>query len=63
LPKLWNVWHYCYNRRIIKDIRFNEKLNVAEDIDWLNRIIPQNKINNGIILNSEPIYFYKWANN
>ena len=63
LPKLWSVWHYCYNRRIIKNIRYNEKLNVTEDIDWLNRVIPKDKKNNGIVLNSEPIYFYKWINN
>ena len=59
---LWSVWHYCYNRRIIGNIRFNENLNVAEDIEWLRQVLPEDKINNGTKITT-PIYYYKWANN
>ena len=62
IKNLWSVWHYCYNRRIIGDIRFDENLNVAEDIIWLRQILPEDKINNGIKI-EKPIYFYKWENN
>ena len=62
VKRIWSVWHYCYNRRIIGDIRFNENLNVAEDIAWLRLVLPEDKIQNGILI-EKPIYFYKWANN
>lgn len=56
----WGCIYYCYNRRIINDTRFNEKLNVGEDIEWLYRVItPETK---GAIL-PRPIYFYSWVNN
>jgi len=62
LTKLIGVWHYCFNRRIIQNIYFDETIRIGEDIDWLNKIIPNN--NNGTIIeNNTPIYYYKWANN
>lgn len=64
LVKLWGVWHYCFNRRIIKDIYFDENLMVGEDLEWLNKIIPSDKNNNGTIIeNNTPIYYYRWADN
>jgi glycosyltransferase involved in cell wall biosynthesis len=60
LTKLLGVWHYCFNRRLIENIYFNENLMVGEDIDWLNKVIPNDKINNGTIIeNNTPIYYYK----
>ena len=62
VKSLWSVWHYCYNRRIINNIRFDENLNVGEDIGWLKQVLPEDKENNGILLKT-PIYYYKWVNN
>ena len=63
IKQIWSVWQYCYNRRIIKNIRFNEQKIVAEDIDWLRRVLPENiKHPNGTI-SKKPLYFYKWTNN
>jgi len=56
----WGCIYYCYNRRIINDKRFDEKLNVGEDIEWLYRVItPETK---GAVL-PRTLYFYSWANN
>ena len=60
LESSWAVWAYCYNRRIIKDIKFNEDKMVGEDIEWNYQIITPNT--KGIKLNN-PIYHYTWENN
>lgn len=62
IKRLWSVWHYCYNRRIIGNKRFDENLNVAEDIAWLKLVLPEDEIQKGILID-KPIYFYKWENN
>lgn len=54
------VWAWCFNRRIIGNERFDENLNVAEDVDFLRRVIfPE--------LNGHrsdtPIYRYDWGAN
>lgn len=60
LEKYLGCPHYCYHRRIIGDKRMNEKLNVAEDIEWMPKIItPDTK--GAYIL--KPIYFVTWEGN
>lgn len=54
------VWSWCYNRRIIGKERFNEDLNVAEDVDWLRRIIKPEL--NGF-RSRKAIYRYDWNAN
>ena len=54
------VWAWCFNWRIFGDQRFNESLNVSEDIDLLQRIIkPDLKGYRA----SKPIYRYDWNAN
>lgn len=56
----WGCPFYCFNRRIIGDKRFDEKLNVGEDLEWMPRVItPDTK---GTII-QRPIYTYKWNDN
>lgn len=64
IKKLWSCWHYCYNRRILENIYFDETLNVAEDIDWLRRVLPEDgsKELKGVMTN-EILYYYKWDGN
>lgn len=60
LESCWGCPHYCYNRDIIGDKRLNEKLNVAEDIEWLPLIIaPDTK---GAFI-QKPIYDVTWEGN
>ena len=54
------VWAWCYNRRIIGDKRFNENLNVGEDIDWTPRVIKPEM--NGY-RSDKAIYRYDWDAN
>ena len=60
LKTTWAVWHYCYKREIIKDIRFNENLNAGEDIEWIKKVITKDTKGEKIL---EPLYYYKWNNN
>lgn len=53
------VWAYAFKRSCIGTERFNENLNVAEDMDWLPRVIKGKKVKRV----SVPIYHYKWNNN
>lgn len=54
------VWAWCFNRRIIGDERFDENLNVAEDVDFLRRVIFPEL--NGY-RSDTPIYRYDWSAN
>lgn len=54
------VWAWCYNRRILEGKRFNEKLNVGEDIDWTPRVIKPEM--NGY-RSDKAIYRYDWDAN
>lgn len=54
------VWAWCFNRRIIGDERFDENLNVAEDVDFLRRVIFPEL--NGY-RSDTPIYRYDWGAN
>lgn len=54
------VWAWCYNRRILTGKRFNEKLNVGEDIDWTPRVIKPEM--NGY-RSDKAIYRYDWDAN
>lgn len=54
------VWAWCYNRRILAGKRFNEKLNVGEDIDWTPRVIKPEM--NGY-RSDKAIYRYDWGAN
>lgn len=54
------VWAWCYNRRILVGKRFNEKLNVGEDIDWTPRVIKPEM--NGY-RSDKAIYRYDWDAN
>lgn len=54
------VWSWCFNRRIIGSERFDENLNVAEDVDWLRRVIKPEL--NGL-RPSKAIYRYDWNAN
>lgn len=54
------VWSWTFNRRIIGDERFDENLNVAEDVDWLRRVIKPEL--NGY-RSTRAIYRYDWNAN
>lgn len=56
----WAVWAWCFNRRIIGAERFNESLAVAEDVDWLRRVIKKEQ--NGLRAD-RAIYCYDWNAN
>lgn len=60
LDNCWGCPHYCYHRRIIGNKRMNEKLNVAEDIEWMPSVItPDTK---GAYINKS-IYNVVWEGN
>ena len=54
------VWSWLFRREIIGDKRFDEKLQVAEDVDFLRRVI--NKKQNGK-RDTIPVYRYLWLAN
>lgn len=56
----WSVWSYCFNRRIIRDVKFNSKLNVGEDIEWMNKVITPNT--KGVQI-YKPLYYFTWEGN
>lgn len=54
------VWSWCFNWRIFGEQRFDESLNVAEDVDLLRRIIkPELKGYRA----TKPVYRYNWNAN
>ncbi len=54
------VWAWCFTWNIIGDERFDENLNVAEDVDWLRRVIlPELKGHRS----DKYIYRYDWNAN
>lgn len=54
------VWAYSYTADCIGTARFDETLNVAEDVDWLRKVITENKKR---YESSEAIYNYDWNAN
>lgn len=54
------VWAWCFNYRIICDKRFNEKLNVGEDREWLESVIRDHHRRE---VAAHPIYRYNWGAN
>lgn len=54
------VWSWAFTYDCIGNERFNENLNVAEDVDWLRRVITEDKKR---FKSSEPIYIYDWNAN
>ena len=54
-PKNRCVWNRVFKRSYIKDMEFNEKMPVAEDDDFLNRL-PEAETHTFV---SKPIYFYR----
>lgn len=54
------LWAWRFNRRIIGGERFNENLNVSEDIDWLSRVVKEGT--NGY-RSDKAIYRYDWDAN
>ena len=54
------VWCYSFTWECIGDERFNENMNVAEDLDWLKRVITEEK-NRG--QTDKVIYKYDWNAN
>lgn len=53
-------WAWCFNWDIIKNERFDENLNVAEDVDWLRRVIKEGMKRYEA---TEAIYRYNWGAN
>ena len=54
------VWAYAFTWECIGDNRFDENLNVAEDLTWLKQVITEDK-KRGIA--GEVIYIYDWNAN
>lgn len=54
------VWAWCFTYKIIGSERFDENLNVAEDVDFLRRVIFEHL--NGY-RSDKPIYRYNWNAN
>lgn len=54
------VWCYAFHRDCIGDERFDENLNVAEDLEWLKRVITENKKRGQ---SDKVIYLYDWDAN
>lgn len=55
----WAVWGYTLSRAIIGNIRFDENLKCAEDIDFLRKIIHAH-LNRCLV--DKPIYIYNTTN-
>lgn len=60
LQTSWSVWAYCFNQRIINNIKFDTNLNAGEDIEWMHKVIT--KDTKGVKIDS-PIYYFTWENN
>ena len=54
------VWAYAFTWECIGDHRFDENLNVAEDLTWLKQVLTEDK-KRGI--SGEVIYLYDWNAN
>ena len=54
------VWCYAYKYDSVSDTRFDEALNVSEDLDWLKRAITENMKRGQI---GEILYDYEWDAN
>lgn len=54
------VYCYSFTRECIGKEKFNEKLNVGEDIDWLQRVITSDKNRR---YTRDIIYWYCWEHN
>lgn len=56
----WAVWSWCFKRSIIGDERFNEGMNVGEDIEWLERVVNEHQKG---ARPDKAIYRYNWDGN
>lgn len=56
----WAVWGYAFRRKAIGGIKFDESKKVAEDIDWLKRVITGDK---QMSISGDKIYIYDWDAN
>jgi hypothetical protein len=56
----WAVWGYSFSRKAINGERFDESLNVSEDIDWLRRVVTEDKKR---LVSDTAIYRYDWDKN
>lgn len=54
------VWSWAFRWECINGERFDETLNVAEDVDWLRRVVTKDKKR---YVSSKPIYKYDWNSN
>lgn len=54
------VWCYAYRFDAIGKERFDENLNVAEDLDWLERVITEDKKRGQ---SGDILYYYDWDAN
>lgn len=54
------VWAWAFTWDCINDQKFDESLNVAEDVDWLRRVVTKDKRR---YQSTTPIYRYNWNAN
>lgn len=54
------LWAWAFKRDVVKDVRFNENMNVNGDIEYLQRL-GLDKLNGN--RTNEPIYIYDWNAN
>ena len=54
------VWAYSFTYNCIGKERFDENLNVAEDVDWLRRVVTEDKKRYEA---PNPLYMYDWNAN
>ena len=54
------VWAWSFTKKCIGKEKFNEMLNVGEDIDWLERVITPEKKG---MFSKKVVYWYCWHNN
>lgn len=54
------VWGYAFTWNCIGDERFDENMNVAEDVDWLARVVTQDKTRCEL---TDVLYDYNWGGN
>ena len=56
----WAVWGFCFNRKILKDISFDETKKVGEDLDFMHKVFKQQLKCEKI---TKPLYYFTWENN
>lgn len=56
----FSVWGKIYSKNVLKDIRFDQDLSVAEDIDFLCQVLLLSE--DGYAATSAPLYYYERSN-